>query len=275
MTRLPGLLRRMIRASALLALLCALVVARPARAAGYLDDWHPYQTYWGVGWSVPVPITAMRASYIDNPGWLGGTFDLRIGVVGRLALGVSANWNWFDQVFPFTTVQSGDFTFTGPLYRRLSAFTCLGTAHYYLTRGAVQPYLGVGAGGIWTSTLQQVVNLQQGGSNSGFAFAGEAGILFTVAERLGLYLSGRYQYNLTTLDGVRNPQWVAGQTGIAGAGQAISAESFRLLVYHACLIQAVFSGLLAGYMGEGSLTAGVKHVCILLLIALVAFNTII
>jgi flagellar protein FlaJ len=59
------------------------------------------------------------------------------------------------------------------------------------------------------------------------------------------------------------------------AGQALSAVTFRLLVYHACLIQAVFSGLLAGMMGEGSLTAGVKHVCILLLIALVAFNTFI
>ncbi|MDD1670407.1 MAG: type II secretion system F family protein [Methanomicrobiales archaeon] len=58
-------------------------------------------------------------------------------------------------------------------------------------------------------------------------------------------------------------------------GQAITAESFRLLIYHATLIQALFSGLLAGHMGEGSLTAGVKHVCILLLIALVAFNTLI
>jgi flagellar protein FlaJ len=56
---------------------------------------------------------------------------------------------------------------------------------------------------------------------------------------------------------------------------AISGDTFRLLVYHACLIQAVFSGLLAGHMGEGSITAGVKHVCILLVIALVAFNTVI
>ncbi|HMA04508.1 MAG TPA: type II secretion system F family protein [Methanomicrobiales archaeon] len=58
-------------------------------------------------------------------------------------------------------------------------------------------------------------------------------------------------------------------------GQMITADSFRLLVYHATLIQGLFSGLLAGHMGEGSLTAGVKHVCILLIIALVAFNTFI
>jgi len=57
--------------------------------------------------------------------------------------------------------------------------------------------------------------------------------------------------------------------------QGLNADTFRLLVYHATLIQGTFSGLLAGHMGEGSLTAGVKHVCILLIIALVVFNTII
>ncbi|HXW98391.1 MAG TPA: type II secretion system F family protein [Methanomicrobiales archaeon] len=57
--------------------------------------------------------------------------------------------------------------------------------------------------------------------------------------------------------------------------QSLSADTFKLLVYHATLIQGVFSGLLAGHMGEGSLTAGVKHVCILVIIALVAFNTVI
>jgi flagellar protein FlaJ len=57
--------------------------------------------------------------------------------------------------------------------------------------------------------------------------------------------------------------------------QMISGDTFTLLVYHACLIQSFFSGLLAGYMGEGSLNAGVKHSCILLAIALITFNTII
>jgi flagellar protein FlaJ len=57
--------------------------------------------------------------------------------------------------------------------------------------------------------------------------------------------------------------------------QMVSGETFGILVYHACLIQALFSGLLAGYMGEGSIYAGVKHSCILLTIAIVVFNTLI
>ena len=47
------------------------------------------------------------------------------------------------------------------------------------------------------------------------------------------------------------------------------------LLYHACLVQALFSGLIAGQMGESSLAAGVKHSCILLIISLVTFNFII
>jgi flagellar protein FlaJ len=40
-------------------------------------------------------------------------------------------------------------------------------------------------------------------------------------------------------------------------------------------VQAIFSGLIAGQMGEGSLSAGVKHACVLLLIAIITFNFVI
>ena len=207
--------RTLSRAAAVLALALALLGARPAVAKGYLDDWHPYQTYWAVGWSAAVPVTSLRAGYISNTGWLGGGTDLRIGVAGRLAVGVSGTWNWFDQTFPSLTLEQPDFVFTGPVYRRLSAFTALATAHYYLTSGDVQPFVGVGVGGIWISTVQQVVNRPQDGNTSGLAVAPEIGILFTVADRLGLYLSGRYQLNFTTIEGVTNPQWASGQAGLA------------------------------------------------------------
>lgn len=62
------------------------------------------------------------------------------------------------------------------------------------------------------------------------------------------------------------------QTGaLAGLG-SIPIVTFGRLLYHACLIQALFSGLIAGQMGESSVAAGVKHSCVLLIIALVAFN---
>lgn len=44
------------------------------------------------------------------------------------------------------------------------------------------------------------------------------------------------------------------------------------LLFHACLINAFFSGLIAGQMGEGSVKAGVKHSVIMLIISLIIFN---
>jgi flagellar protein FlaJ len=58
---------------------------------------------------------------------------------------------------------------------------------------------------------------------------------------------------------------------LAGIG-SVPIKALDRLLYHACLVQALFSGLIAGQMGESSLASGVKHSCILLIISLVAFN---
>ncbi len=52
----------------------------------------------------------------------------------------------------------------------------------------------------------------------------------------------------------------------------LSLVSVDRLLYHTCLVQGIFSGLIAGMMGESSLKAGVKHSCILIIAALIAFN---
>ncbi len=58
---------------------------------------------------------------------------------------------------------------------------------------------------------------------------------------------------------------------LSGIG-SVPIQTLNRLLYHACLVQALFSGLVAGQMGESSLSAGVKHSCVLLVIALIAFN---
>ncbi|MFA6363820.1 type II secretion system F family protein [Methanoregula sp.] len=70
-----------------------------------------------------------------------------------------------------------------------------------------------------------------------------------------------------------------GTSGLSSAGSlsaigSVSVKSLDRLLYHACLVQALFSGLIAGLMGESSLAAGIKHACILLIITLVTFNFI-
>ncbi|WP_349680777.1 type II secretion system F family protein [Methanoculleus sp. UBA303] len=53
-----------------------------------------------------------------------------------------------------------------------------------------------------------------------------------------------------------------------------SIATFERLLFHACLIQAFFSGLIAGEMGEGSLRAGVKHAAVMVIIAFVVFTVV-
>jgi flagellar protein FlaJ len=68
--------------------------------------------------------------------------------------------------------------------------------------------------------------------------------------------------------------------GLSKAGPLASLgkvpiKTFDRLLYHTCLMQAIFSGLIAGQMGEGSVGGGVKHACVLLIFSLVTFNFII
>jgi flagellar protein FlaJ len=64
-------------------------------------------------------------------------------------------------------------------------------------------------------------------------------------------------------------------SGILSGIGTIPVKTFNRLLYHVCLVQAVFSGLIAGQMGGSSLASGVKHSCVLLIIALIVFNFII
>ncbi|WP_321506029.1 type II secretion system F family protein [uncultured Methanoregula sp.] len=67
------------------------------------------------------------------------------------------------------------------------------------------------------------------------------------------------------------PKGVPMSGALSGVG-SIQIDVFGRLLYHACLVEAIFSGLIAGQMGESSISAGVKHSCILLIIALITFN---
>jgi archaeal flagellar protein FlaJ len=75
---------------------------------------------------------------------------------------------------------------------------------------------------------------------------------------------------------------------MANAGNSVSAtgssytyisafqpDSFIRLMFHASLIQGFFSGLVAGQMGEGAVSAGLKHSIVLSLIAWIAFTFLI
>ncbi len=64
-------------------------------------------------------------------------------------------------------------------------------------------------------------------------------------------------------------------TGGGSSTVSVQEMPFKILFLHLLIIQAIVSGLLAGIVGEGSLTAGLKHVFIMGFIAVVFFQLVI
>ena len=65
-----------------------------------------------------------------------------------------------------------------------------------------------------------------------------------------------------------------GAGGAAGFGSGVDTDMLGMLFFHAVTLQAVTSGLISGYMSEGSLLAGVKYAVVLPAFALVVFSVI-
>ncbi|MFW6385391.1 MAG: type II secretion system F family protein [Halodesulfurarchaeum sp.] len=62
--------------------------------------------------------------------------------------------------------------------------------------------------------------------------------------------------------------------GIGGSMQGLTdatKESFRLLLFHAAIVQGYVSGFVAGQMGDGRVRSGAKHATVMLLVAYLFF----
>ena len=77
---------------------------------------------------------------------------------------------------------------------------------------------------------------------------------------------------LDVIGEMASPTNIAASSGSGfGNVSSVPVDSFSRLLFHTCIIQAFFAGLIAGQMGENSLGAGVKHSAVMLIIALIFF----
>ncbi|QKY19221.1 type II secretion system F family protein [Halolamina sp. CBA1230] len=60
-------------------------------------------------------------------------------------------------------------------------------------------------------------------------------------------------------------------SGVFSGLGSVDTAAYTLLFFHAAVMQAIFSGLVAGQLGEGSLADGAKHVVVLLALTVIAF----
>ena len=77
---------------------------------------------------------------------------------------------------------------------------------------------------------------------------------------------------IETLGNVTADGSATGGSAAFSSTASMDIDVFRRLLFHTCLIQAIFSGIIAGQMGEGMVRSGIKHMGIMLIIALLIFN---
>jgi len=51
----------------------------------------------------------------------------------------------------------------------------------------------------------------------------------------------------------------------------IDIDAIKTILFHMSIVEALFAGIVAGKIGEGSFGAGIKHVVILIIITMVVF----
>jgi len=63
-----------------------------------------------------------------------------------------------------------------------------------------------------------------------------------------------------------------GGIGLVGSGEGINIAGYETIFFHATLVQAICSGLVAGQLGQGSTKDGVKHATVMLLVTYIVFT---
>jgi len=66
----------------------------------------------------------------------------------------------------------------------------------------------------------------------------------------------------------------AGGSGVFSALKDMDLKLLDSLLFNMAIIEAVFGGLAAGKIGSGSYVAGIKHIVIMVVIAIIAFSLI-
>ena len=179
--------------------------------------YRPHQTLFVVNWEIAAPIGDF-SNYIEDVSLRGTSLEARSFIRDNLSLGLSFSWNRFDQTFHNLVVPITNGAASGNVYRYADMFGIRALAHYYLGRGPLQPYLGVGIGGAWNYAYQQIADLSASQSNFNFVVDPEVGALYWFAKggtTAALNLAVRYTYTTATAGREHDLQMFSGIVGLA------------------------------------------------------------
>jgi hypothetical protein len=199
------------------ALLSGNALAQESEAWVSTSSYRPHQTLFIVNWEIAGPISGF-SNYIDQTSLRGTSVEARSFIRDNLSVGLSFSWNRFSQTFDLVRVPISNGMASGPVYRYADQFGIRGLVHYYLGRGQLLPYVGVGIGGAWNYAYQQIADLTASQSNFNFIVNPEVGALYWFAKggtSAALNLAFRYTYTTATAGRERDLQTLSGIVGVA------------------------------------------------------------
>lgn len=100
-------------------------------------------------------------------------------------------------------------------------------------------------------------------------------IAFAVFIGITIILSSQFFNEIEVVQGMlQNTLNENSNNGLFGALAEIEIKQLNSILFNMAIIEAVFGGLAAGKIGSGSYVSGIKHVVIMVVIAVVAFSFI-
>ena len=197
----------------------ALLAAGTAEAQ--FETYRPRQSMYIFNYEVSDAIGDFSDNFVSETSWRGFSFEGRSMVSERISAGIGFTYNRFEQTHDNLVQSAGNGgTISGPVYRYADQLAVKGLVHAYLLQGPVQPYLGVGLGGVWSYSFAQIADLGQSDSDFEFIASPEVGLTFTAARgasSLGLNLAFRYNYTTADFLQVEDAQSIVVAIGLFGA----------------------------------------------------------
>src|SRR5512139_1031055 len=197
--------------------IAAALLSGTAGAQGAWTSYRPGQTLFIANWEISGPIGSFN-DYVDDTSFRGGSFESRTFLSKNASIGASFSWNRFSQTYDNLQVDIPNGMASGPVFRNASLFGIRGIAHYYLGQDVLRPYLGVGVGGVWNYSYQQISDLSTSQDNFNFIVDPEIGLLYWFARggsSVALNVAFRYTYTTATTGRESDAQWLSGVIGVA------------------------------------------------------------
>lgn len=193
-----------------------LLLAPGARAAaqGFAGTRHDLSSMLGASWEASFPRGGLR-DFAGASSLRGAQFEARFALAPRFSLGVASSWSWLARNEAAGSIAFPDALLTGPVYRRVQVLTLRATAHVYLARGSIQPYLGVGVGGAYGDALVGAGDLRREQRGWGLAADPQLGLLVSIRAGFAIHAQARWQLTRNEIGGVRRAEWLAGSVGVA------------------------------------------------------------